>query len=53
MIFSWLILQGLTSQSNESVVLLKISTDVFLFLTNFLVQRIFIFRRQSYHEKNT
>ncbi len=52
MLFSWLILQGLTSLINEKVVLLKIMTDIFLFLTNFLVQRIFIFRRQSNYEKN-
>ncbi len=51
MLFSWLILQGITSLINEHVVLLKIMTDIFLFLTNFLVQRIFIFRRQSNHEK--
>ena len=53
MIFSWLILHGLTYLSSEHVVVLKITTDIFLFLTNFLVQRVFIFRRQSYHEKNT
>ena len=51
MLFSWLILQGLTSLSSEHVVLLKISTDFFLFMTNFLVQRIFIFRRRTSHEK--
>lgn len=51
MVFSWLILQGLTLLGNENVVLLKIITDIFLFLTNFLIQRIFIFRRQINHEK--
>jgi putative flippase GtrA len=51
MVFSWLILQGLTSLSNEHVVLLKIITDVLLFLINFLVQRIFIFERHIYYEK--
>lgn len=51
MVFSWLILQGLTSLSNEHVVLLKIITDIFLFLMNFLVQRILIFGGQIYHEK--
>lgn len=51
MILSWLILKGLTSLSNEHVVLLKIGTDVFLFVTSFVVQRIFIFGRQIAHEK--
>ena len=51
MAFSWMILQGLTSLSNVPVVLLKISTDIFLFCVNFLVQRIFIFRRHISHEK--
>jgi len=53
MILSWLILQGLASLSSRHVVLLKIIADVFLFLINFLVQRIFIFRRRNIHEKNT
>ena len=51
MVFSWLILQGLTSLSNEHVVLLKIITDIFLFLISYLVQSIFIFGRHIYHEK--
>lgn len=51
MLFSWLILQGLASLSNEDVVLLKIITDIFLFLISFLVQRIFIFGRRTSHEK--
>ena len=51
MVFSWLILHGLTSLNSEHVVVLKILTDILLFLTNFLVQRVFIFRRKISHEK--
>jgi dolichol-phosphate mannosyltransferase len=51
MLLSWLILKGLTSLNDEHVVLLKIMTDLFLFFVSFFIQRTFIFKRHTYHEK--
>lgn len=45
MIFSWLILQMLSSLNIGPIIILKIFADIFLFFFSFVFQRVFIFRR--------
>lgn len=53
MAFSWLILSSLTLLIYDHIVLLKIITDTFLFFISYMVQRLFIFRRNIINEKSS
>ncbi len=53
MAFSWLILYSLSLLILDHIVLLKIITDTFLFFISYMIQRLFIFRRNIINEKSS